>query len=101
MSNLASPLATSSGGGGGGGAESIVEAALPYTLLGTEDSLKLSGTGNLTMVTTAVADRSVVVFAATGTITVVTTGGDTTTQATITIGNSARLTPFSGEWTAT
>lgn len=81
--------------------ESIVEASTDYTLLGTEDTIELTGTGNLTMLDTSVAVRSVVVYAATGTITLVLQGSDTTNQATITVGNSARYTPFTGEWIAT
>ena len=81
--------------------ESIVESSAPYTLLGTEDTLELSGTGTLTMLATADAVRSVVVYASTGTITLGLQGSDTTNQASITIGNSARYTPFTGEWIAT
>jgi len=82
-------------------AENIVEATLPYTLLGTEDTIELSGTDDLTMLEAANATKSVVVYAATGTITLVLQGGDTTNQATVTIGNSARYTPFTGEWITT
>jgi hypothetical protein len=81
--------------------ESIVEATVPYTLLGTEDSLKLTGTGTLTMLPTADAHRSVVVHAHDGVVTVVTVGTDTIENPVIAAGSSARYTPFTGEWAAT
>lgn len=81
-------------------AEEIIEATIPYTLLGTENIISLSGSGSITMLASASATHSVIVFAATGTITLILQGGDTTNQSTITVGNSASYAPITGQWIA-
>ena len=83
-------------------AEKIVESAVPYTLIGDEDIVRLTGTGNVTLLSSSVADRSTVFYAATGTLTFVLQSGDTTNQAVVTVGNAVEMTPFpvSQEWIA-
>ncbi len=80
--------------------EVIVEASIPYTLLGTENVISLSGSGPLTMLPSSSGTQSVTVYAATGTITLVLQGSDTSNQTTITVGNSATYTPITGQWVA-
>lgn len=91
------------GGGGGGGTDplEIVESSsLPYTHLGTEDVVILTGTGDFDLLLSASATKGVIVHAETGTVTVVPQGGDTVSQTTITVGNSASYYPLTGKWVA-
>ncbi len=80
--------------------EEIIEAVTPYTLLGTENVISLTGTGNVNLLLSTTAKKSVILHAATGTLTLVTQGGDTINQTVITVGNSAHLTPLNGQWVA-
>ena len=73
--------------------EDISTEAVPYTISGGEDTVLLTGAGAVTLIPSILANKSVILKSIDSTVTITTQNGDSIDQATITAGNSVRLTP--------